>query len=65
MQRVVIDLIIGAQLHRMAKIHHQHAVGDVFHHRQVMGDEDQRQPHFTLQFLQQVHHLRLYRHVQC
>ena len=48
----------------MTQIHHQYAVRNVFHHREVMRNEDQRQSHFTLQFLQQVNHLRLNRDVQ-
>ncbi|MNV37766.1 hypothetical protein D3C71_1292970 [compost metagenome] len=64
MQRVVIHLIVGAQLDGMTKIHHQHAVRNMLHHRQVVGDEDERQPHFPLQFLQQIDNLRLNRDVQ-
>ena len=36
----------------------------MLHHRQVMGDEQVRQPHLPLQLNQQVHNLRLDRHVQ-
>ena len=60
----MIHLIIGAELHGMAKIHHQHAIGDMLHDRQIVGDKNQRQSHFPLQLLQQIHYLRLNRHVQ-
>ena len=39
MQRIMIHLIIGAELHGMAKIHHQHAIGDMLHDRQIVGDK--------------------------
>ena len=60
----MVHLIVGAQLHGMTKIHHQHAVGNMLYDRQIVGDENQRQPHFPLQLLQQVNHLCLNRHVQ-
>ena len=52
------------QFHQRAEIHHRHAVGDVAHHRQVVGDEQQRETQRFLQFVQQVHHLRLHGHVE-
>jgi hypothetical protein len=36
----------------------------MLYHRQVMRDEDHRQPQIALQFAQKVDHLRLDRHVQ-
>ncbi len=49
----------------MAQVHHRDAVGDVAHHRQVVGDEDVGETRIALlQFLQQVDHLRLDRDIQ-
>ena len=47
-----------------AQVHHRDPVADVPDHRQVVGDEQVRQPEVVLQLLQQVEHLRLDRHVQ-
>ena len=46
------------------QIHHQHVVGDVAHHRQVVADEQIGQVELVLQVHHQVQHLRLDRHVQ-
>jgi len=61
---VVVDLGLVADFHDAAQIHHSDAIGDVADHRQVMGDEDVGDPELVLDLLQQVHDLRLYRHVQ-
>jgi oligopeptide transport system ATP-binding protein len=37
----MVHLVIGSQFHGMAQIHHQHAVGDVFYHRQELGTYDE------------------------
>ena len=29
---------------RVAEVHHQHPIGDVFDHRRVVGDEDEDSP---------------------
>ena len=48
----------------VAEIHDSHAVTDVAHHRQIVCDEQVGQAELRLQIGQQVHHLRLYRHVE-
>jgi hypothetical protein len=54
----------AALLDRLALRDHQHIVGDIAHHRQVMADEDIGQVELVLQIGQQVQHLRLHRQVQ-
>jgi hypothetical protein len=51
-------------LDQLAQVHHRHPVADVLDHRQVVGDEQVRQPEAPLQVLQQVDHLRLDRDVE-
>src|SRR5690606_16918742 len=62
--RGVVDLPVGADLDDLAQIHHRDPVGDVAHHRQVVGDEDVGQVELVLQPFEQVHDLRLDRHVE-
>ena len=54
----------AALLDDAAFAHHRHAVGDVFDHGDVVGDEQQAQAQLTLQFAQQVEDLRLHADVQ-
>ncbi len=58
-QRVLVRV-----LHDPPEVHHRHAGGDVLDHREVVGDEDVGEAEPLLQVLQQVHDLRLDRHVQ-
>ncbi len=58
-QGVREDLLAGAEFHRVAQVHHQHPIRDVLHHGEVVGDEDEGEPHLLLQGFQQVHHLSL------
>ena len=53
-----------AHLHDPAAVHHRHAVADVLHQPQVVGDEEIRQLQPRLQVQEQLHHLRLNRDVQ-
>ena len=46
------------------EVHHRHPVGDVPHHRQVVGDEDVGDLQLLLQLVEQVEHLRLHGQVQ-
>ena len=46
------------------QVHHRHPVAEVPHHAQVVGDEDERDAELLAQVLEQVHHLRLDRHVE-
>ena len=43
MPRVVEDLVQRALLDDAARVHHQHAVGDLGDHAEVVGDQDDRQ----------------------
>ena len=53
--RLVVEELSGPDLHHLAEVHHGDHVGDVAHDRQVVGDEQIRQPESGLQVLQQVH----------
>ena len=44
--------------------HHGHAVGDRAHERQVVGDEQHRQPEVALQVGEQLDDRRLHEHVE-
>ena len=45
----------GAELGHLAGVHHQQAVGEVPHQRDVVGDEDRREPEPVLQLLDLPH----------
>ncbi len=64
MLRVVVKRVAVGQFDDLAQVHHRDPVGDVAHHRQVVADEQVGQAELLLQVLQQVHDLRLDRHVQ-
>ncbi|MCY1506847.1 hypothetical protein D9M68_411040 [compost metagenome] len=64
MQRPREDARLGALLHRVAQVHHEHVVRDVAHHAQVVRDEEVGEAQLGLQIGQQVQHLRLDRHVE-
>ena len=64
MQRTLVQQIACRDLDEFADIHHRDAIADVAHDRQVVGNEQVRQVELFLQFLEQVDHLRLDRHVQ-
>ena len=53
-----------ANLHDAAEVHDRHAVADVLHHAQVVGDEQVGKVHLFLELGQQVDDLRLDGHVQ-
>jgi hypothetical protein len=48
----------------LAEVHHRDAVGDVAHHRQVVGDEHVADLQLLLQLVEQVEHLGLDRQVE-
>jgi hypothetical protein len=52
MQRFGHQGLRRTKLDQLAEIHDRHVVGDVMHHRQVMGDEQIRQPKLALQVLE-------------
>ncbi len=59
------EQVLGARgLDDAAEIHHRDPVGDVPHHREVVGDEDVGKPEPALQVAQQVEHLRADRDVE-
>ncbi len=53
-----------ANLHDPPEIHHGNAVGDLPHHREVVGHEELGETEIPLELSQQVHQLCLYRHIQ-
>jgi hypothetical protein len=59
-----IEDVRWTDLHDFAEIHHRDAVADVLDHRQVVRDEEVREPEPRPQVGQQVQHLRLDRHVE-
>ena len=61
---MVEELIGLRQLHDLAQVHDGDAVADVAHDREVVGDEDDRQPQLALQLGEQVDDLRLDRDVE-
>ena len=64
MPRVRVELVGVRQLDDLAEVHDRHAVAHVAHDRQVVGDEDERQPEVALEVAQQVEDLRLDRDVE-
>ena len=60
----LVDVVPRPDLDDLAEIHHRDAVRHVADDRQVVRDEDVRQPEVALQRLQQVHDLRADRHVE-
>ena len=59
------DLRRGARLHDAPGIHDGDRLAHLGHHAEVMGDEQDGEAHLLLQGLQQLHDLRLDRHVEC
>ena len=59
MQRILEDVLLGAELHHSAQIHNADLVGNELDHGQVVGHEDVSQIHFPLQLLQQIDDLCL------
>jgi hypothetical protein len=54
----------AARLHDLAEVHHGHAIGDVPHDGQVMGDEDASEAEALLKVLEEVDDARTHRHAQ-
>ena len=61
---LAVDLVGDADLDDLAEVHHRDRVGDVAHHREVVRDEQVREPEPLLQVLEQVHDAGLDRHVE-
>ena len=51
-------------LHFAAGIHHQHAFGDLRHHPQIVGDENDGGAHPLLELAHQIEDLRLNGHIE-
>ena len=51
-------------LHEAAEIHDRHAVGDMAHHVQIMGDDEHGEAEGLAQVVEQVQHLALHRDVE-
>jgi len=64
MARIGEQFGLGPDFDDPPEIHDRHPVRHVLHHRQVVGDEQIRQPEPRLQIGQQIHHLRLDRHIE-
>ncbi len=64
MARIGKELVLGADLHHLAEIHHRDPVGHVLHHRQIVRDEQVGKPEPRLQILEQIDHLRLDGNIQ-
>ena len=58
------DLVDGPILHDAACEHHRHIVAILGHDAQVVGDDDDADLLGLRQMAQQIHDLRLHRHVQ-
>src|SRR5436305_5803621 len=60
MLRGRVDRALLRCLNELAEIHHRHSIRNVFHHAEIMGDEQVSQAELGLQILQQVDDLRLH-----
>ena len=64
MRRLIPHLIDRPELDHFAKIHHQHAVGDITHDVEIVADEEIGQAKLALEIGQKIKHLRFDRLVQ-
>ena len=64
MRRLVEQVLHRAHLDDLAAVHHRHALAEIVHHAQVVGDEQVGQPLGPLQLPEQVEDLRAHRNVQ-
>ena len=64
MARIAEELVGRRRLHDLAEVHYGDAIGDVFHNREIVADEDVGEPEALLQGAHQVDDLRLDRHVE-
>ncbi len=61
---VIINLVTRPDLDDFALTRHRHAVAEMAHNRQVMGDKDLGQAELLLNLFEQVNHLRQNGHFQ-
>ena len=64
MQRRVVERLSIGDLDDLAEVHDGDAVRDVAHDREIVRDEEVREPELCLEILEEVDDLRLDRHVQ-
>ena len=58
------NVVDGTLLHRAARVHHHHPVGEVGHHTDIVGDQDHRAGQPPLHVRQDFEHLGLNRGVE-
>src|SRR5215213_2132537 len=63
-QRVAVEFVAWGHLHHRTEVHDAHAVGDVLHHREVVGDKKVGQAPVPLELPHQVDNLSLDRDVE-
>ena len=64
MRRPREHLLGRSALDHLAAHHHQHAVAEIAHHRQVVRDDQDRDAALAAQRRKQVQKLRLHRHIE-
>ena len=52
-----VKFIAFGQFSQHAQIHHTHAIGNVFHHGKIVGNEEVGESHLVLKVFQHIHHL--------
>ena len=57
-------LLNRRDLHNFARVHHRHRIGEVFHHVEIMGNEQHGEIEFALKLAKKIEHLRLHRNVE-
>jgi hypothetical protein len=60
----VVQRLDEAFLDDLARVHDGRAIAELGDHREVVGDEDEREPEVLRQRAQQVEDLRLHHHVE-
>ncbi len=63
-ERIVVERVAVGHLDDLAEVHHRNTVGNVLHHREVMGDEQVGEAELVLQVFEEVNDLGLDRNVQ-
>jgi hypothetical protein len=62
--RVAVEQFPISDFNDAAEVHNRHPIADVLNNCQIVGDKEQREIEFLLQFAKQVEHLRLNRHIK-
>ena len=65
MRRTLVDVLLRPELDDLAEVHDRDAIGDVADEREVVRDEEVREPEVALERLEQVDDLRANRDVEC